>query len=520
MKKIAAMLFLVLVMGIGVLYFFNGKAEHPTAASDFMPDNEGLSNYALVGLNNLGSLIEDLGDGIEFLLSGFDGYIPDNMDLMERLSVKLHDSATGFRDMKLLFSVRANGVIVEPCFWGSVALSSSEPGKFMDLLMDELSAADPGLVIIPYNAELGEKTDPLYQIMDIDTGFTIHTALYRGKPAYLLFSTGEEGLEDMLEAAEDAEVRLEVSRHYQGGDFVHLEVDNRIFQVVLENQGRTVQSGGPFILEAVFFSEGREKVVKLYSNGAELFMTPKELKGLSPISPVEALNGGGKVLGFILARLMGFDKQYFQVLLSGQGAEEAKAAMDYLEQEFDITLQDLVDIFNGEALLVLGGKASSPIGDIPGIYLLMKPIKEGIAEKFASILPRLDIPLKFNPLEVIGWKMVYALDQPITLTLAARQRELMIGVLDAGEILNPSEVPPNISPFLTGRNFGVCAFSVRDMGEVMDDLIGRIQLLHPDPAMDSARQQIGRIIGRVETISCTSISPEESVLRVTMNEEE
>jgi len=524
MKKIAAILFLIIVICIGVVSFLHEKKDEFPAASDFIPRNEGVTSFVLVGLDKTGSLMEDLGNGIEFMFSGLEGYFQGNsngyIDLIHNLSGKLHDSAPVFQEMNILFSVRPNGIVFEPFLRGAVALNTPDPEKFMDMLMDDLSEACPGLVIIPYNAELGERADPLYQVMDMDTGFTIHTALFGDKPSYLLFSTGEEGLGDMLQAAVDETARLDISRHYQERDFVHLEVDNSIFKAVLANQGRKVQSEEPFILEAIFISEGRDRLMKLYSNGAELFLTPLELHDFSPVSPVENLFGGGRVLGFAMARMLGFDEQYFQAILAGQEAEEAKTFLEYLEHEFHITLQDLVDILSGEALMVIGGKASSSIGDIPGLYLLLKPFKEGIAEKFVSLVPALDIPLMIKSLQVPGWKMVYALDHPITLTLAAREKELMIGILDAGEILNLSEVPPNISPFLTGRNFGVCAFSVRDIAETLDDLIRRIQFLQPDPVMDQTRLEIDRILRRIETVSCTSISPEESVLRITVIEEE
>jgi len=526
LKKFVLVLLLVIVLAGGGFYYYQyqTKPQDYPVASDFMPAREDLSNLVLLGVEDLGSMMESVAEGIDLAASGLGSILPGGGSvaaemMMATLTGKLHETAANVGDMQLLFSARPNGLIMEPSFWGAFALKGPDPGPFIDHFMDDLALSDPDLVIIPYTAEFPSGVETLYQVMDIDTGVTIYTVLYYGEPSYLLIASGKDELEKMIAAAGDPMARLKISRHYDEKDFLYAELDNRIFEALLENQGRSVQSAEPFMVEGIFFSEGRDMVMKMYSNGASLFLTPEETRSLLPVSQVDALTGGGKILGFLLTRMIGFTEDYINAMLSGQEAARASAALEFLEQKYGITVQDLVDLLNGEAMLVLGGKAVSPIGEIPGLYLVIKPVKKDITGKFASVVDVMNIPLPFRKIDAPGWEQVYAWEEIFTFTLAFREGELLLGVLDPGEISTAGEIPENISPFLTREHYGLLALSVRDLVQTLDEMAERMQALGPGPSAEIARKVMGDILRKVETFSCISVSLEESELRLTFIEE-
>ena len=520
LKKLFVVLFLIITLAAAGIFFYRMQPTETPVASDFIPGGNDLNNLFLMNIDNVGGDLEKMADLIDL-------YTPDienisgkgtsgNMAIVKVLTGKLRQLSPVLKDMQFLFTLKPNGVDIQPYFWGSIALKTDEPVEFTENIMDDIMLSDPDLVIIPYTNELGKNAEPLYQIMDTNSSMTVFTALYRGDPSYMLLTSSEEELSRMVKAAEDPSNRLNIERHYEKNDYFYAQIESTIMEAVIQNQGRSLRTSDPFVCEGVLFTEGRNLLMKMYSNAADIFLTPEEKEQIAPLSGDHEFIGGGKVVGYARGSTTGFSKEYFNSMLAGPEAEKVEMGLAYMEKQYGITLQDMVDLFTGEIVFVMGGEALSPVGEIPGIYMVLKPAKSGIVEKFTSVIPQLQIPVQISNPDVKGWENVYSLNQMITLTVAGREKELLAGILNANQLNVPSEVPENLAPLLKKKTYGICAFSVKDMRKILDDLALRMQVLRPDPSLEMARKTMNSILGKVETLACWSESLEESVMRITL----
>ena len=520
LKKLLVILFLIITLATAGIIFYRMQPTENPVASDFIPVGNDLNNLFLVNIDDVGINLEKMADLIDLYPPDMENIPGDgtagNMAIVKVLTGKLRQLSPVFKDMQVLFTLKPNGVDIQPYFLGSIALKTDEPVKFTENIMDNLMVSDPDLVIIPYSSELGKNTEPLYQIMDTNSSMTVFTALYRGDPSYLLLTSSEEELSRMVKAAEDPSHRLNIERHYEKKDYFYAQIESTIMEAIMQNQGRSLRSSDPFIFEGVFFTEGRDLLMKMYSNGAEIFFSPEEKEQIDPLSGDHKFMGGGKVVGYARGSTTGFSKEYFKSMLSGPEAEKVEMGLAYMEEQYGITLQDMVDLLTGEIVFVMGGEALSPVGNIPGIYMILKPAESGIVEKFTSVIPQLQIPVQISNPDVKGWENVYSLNQMITLTVAGREKELLAGILNANQLNFPSEVPENLAPLLKKKTYGICAFSVKDMRKILDDLALRMQVLRPDPSLEMARKTMNSILGKVETLACWSESLEESVMKITL----
>jgi hypothetical protein len=521
MKKFIIIAVLVALAVTGGLLIRQPAIEAQYTAASFMPQEENLSNIFLTGFEDIGKGMEKTAETMDFVSSLFKDIYPETgqADTMAReISLRLKEFAPLVKDSLFMLSIRPDGMSVQPRFWGALGIDSSEPKELIDTFVDQLVQTNPDIVMFPYTIDLGSEAESLYQLMDTDTGLTLFTALYKSEPSYVIASTSEESLAKMIEAAKEEEKRYLPKRHYQHENFIYATIDNQTLRMVVKEEEATIQSDEPLVFDTAFYTEGNDSIVKIYSNAARLFLDKEKIQNMSFVSGTQNFYGGDRILGFILGKMKGLDRDYVKSLLAGPQNQDTRKALDEIERAYSITLQDIIDLFTGEASVVMGGKAGSVIGRIPGLYLSLRPEKEDIATKFASLFPNLGMGLPVNEIPLDGWEKAYSMNQFITLTVASRKNELLLGILDAYGLNKPSDIPENLQPFLDMENYGLLAISVKDMLPVLNDLFIMAQSFKPDPSLATGRVIMNRLLEGIETFSCVSLSPEEAELKISYRE--
>ncbi len=431
----------------------------------------------------------------------------------------IKEYSPAFGESRVFFSARPGGQMPEISLYGVCAIREKEPESILNSLFDQISSKTDDLSVIPYSADLGEDVLPLYQIFDTTTGMTLSIALFGTDPVFLLFSSGTEGLRDMIAAAADPSGKLEIQEKLTEMNSIYLSLDTSMFKVLLESEGVHFFSEKPVILEVSFQKDNEGWMIRSHSNVAEIFMSEEQRESYQPLKGIPEFPGGGQVIGFIHGRTSGLDASRIENMLNDPKASEARLGMEYFEKLYGITLEDIVDLFGGTLSLVLGGRSFSPLGEIPGFYVMFQPEKEGIAEKFMSIVPLLNLPLPVNQIEIPEWERVYGIDSVMRFTLASRNKQLLAGVLDPQQLSVVLEIPENLSRFVKGDSYGILALSVGRLEEELVELSKRMGPIMQNDTIDNDIKKFREVLGHVDSFIARGESLYDSFLKILINQE-
>ncbi len=424
-----------------------------------------------------------------------------------------------FGESRIFFSVRTGDQMPEISLYGVSVIKEKEPELLLKSLFDQISSKTDDLTVIPYSADLGEDVLPLYQIFDKTTGMTISVALFGTGPVFLLFSSGTEGLRDMIKAAADPSGKLEIQQKLTEMNSIYLSMDTSMFKELLESEGMNIFSEKPVILEVSFQKDNEGWTIRSHSNAADIFMSEEQRKSCRPIRDIPEFPGGGQVIGFIHGRTSSLDRSRIENMLNDPRASEARLGLEYFQKLYGITLEDIVDLFGGSFSLVIGGKSFSPLGEIPGCYVMFQPEKEGITEKFMSIVPLLNLPFPLKQIEIPEWERVYGIDSVMGLTIACRNKQFLAGVIDPQQLLVSLEIPENMSRFMRGESYGIFALSVRRIEEELMEISKKMRPIIQDGRMDNGIRKFRETLGNVDSFIARGESLYDSFLKILINQE-
>jgi hypothetical protein len=201
-------------------------------------------------------------------------------------------------------------------------------------------------------------------------------------------------------------------------------------------------------------------------------------------------------------------------------AEDVLDAIAGMEQITGLTVTDIVDLLNGRVSFALGGGALTPVGEVPGAYLLFEPDKTAVAFKVAhAILGVLPFTLKPEKSSQPGWAEVYGIDAMATFTLAVDEHRLLVGLLDAGQMGKTPLFPEPLQNFLSPGQYGALGLSFVELEKAADGLARRLALLLHDPRVKQGIETFHRVVAPLDTLTIEATSPERGNFRLIYREQ-
>lgn len=524
MKKILVVLAVIALLGAGAFYMFFKPVPSVLVTEDFIPSRvDGDNNFVFIKMADTGTLAGTI--------ANFAGYFAEQMSVLANPEARgdfkdlsfvteaMKKYSPAFGKSKIYFSARPAGSLPEIDLYGVCVVKNESPESFMETLFEEMSSSAGDLTMIPYTADLGEKVKPLYQIFDTTTGMTLSTALAGTDPCFLLLSDGTEGLRKMISAAEEPSEKFQIEENLNEMNSFYLSLDTKLIKAIMESQGVPVFSEEPIVIEASFKKDNAGYTVRCYSNAAEIFLSEEQKKDYRPVNGVPEFPGGGDVIGFAHGRASTLDRSRLEQMLDDPQAAEARLGLEYFSKLYGITVEDIIDLFDGRFSMVLGGLSFSPIGEIPGFYVMFQPDKEGIVEKFTSIVPLLNVPVPFKKMEISEWETVYGVDSILRFTIASSNRQLLVGLLDPGQLSAVSKMPQALDSYIEGDSYGIFGLSVKRLDSVVEKLVNNAGPLMKDESLKTGITKFREIFGDVDFIVARGESLYKSYLKIVMKQE-
>ena len=150
---------------------------------------------------------------------------------------------------------------------------------------------------------------------------------------------------------------------------------------------------------------------------------------------------------------------------------------------------------------------------------MFQPEKEGITEKFMSIVPLLNLPFPLKQIEIPEWERVYGIDSVMGLTIACRNKQFLAGVIDPQQLLVSLEIPENMSRFMRGESYGIFALSVRRIEEELMEISKKMRPIIQDGRMDNGIRKFRETLGNVDSFIARGESLYDSFLKILINQE-
>lgn len=519
MKKILFIVVLIVVLGAGASYMFLRPAPAPLGTEDFIPSSEnGVKNFMVLKLDDMGGLMGGITDVVSYsartLVPAPGGAKDSVAKELESLSEKIRSYSSEFGKAVLYFSAVPKGLMPETKLYGVCSVNNKEPSSFLESFFTDLSSSMEGFMVIPYDADLGKNATALYQILDPGTGMTVSLAIYEMKGPFLLLSHSTEGLRNMIAAAEEPSGILDLERELGERNSLYLSLDTALMKNALEGEGLSLHSEDPMVMEVSFSKDEQGYLMRCYSNASDIFLSSGQRKAYKPVDSLPEFPGGGSVTGFFHARTSGVEKQRIRKMIDDPQAGELRLGLEYIDRLYGISLDDILDLLNGKLSIVLGGKATSLIGEIPGLFVMLEPENKDIPHKFISVLPLLNLPLTPNRMKVGKWDPVYGFASPVSITVASGEGKILAGILDPVNLDSTAVISEELAQHLKGESYGTFALSVKDLRTIVMDAYERTAPLLPGGDVQSAFERISFLLEKVDAMIAKGESLYNSFLRI------
>lgn len=519
MKKTLFIIALIVLLGAGASYMFLRPAPAPLETEDFIPSSEnGIKNFMVLKLDDMGSLLGSITDVMSYpartLVPALGGATDSALKELESVTEKIRSYSSGFGKTELYFSAVPNGLMPETKLYGICTVTNEEPSSFLESFFADLSSSMEGLMVIPYDADLGKNATALYQILDPETGMTVSLALFEMEETFLLMSHSTEGLRNMLAAVEDTSGKLSLERRLGEKNSLYLSFDTALMRNALEGEGLALYSEDPMVMEVAFSRDEQGYLMECYSNASDIFLSTGQRNAYKPVESLPVFPGGGSVTGFLHARTSGVEKERIRRMIDDPQAGELRLGLEYINRLYDISVDDILDLLHGKLSIVLGGKATSLIGDIPGLFVILEPENRDIPDKFISILPLLNLPLTPNRMTVGNWDPVYGFASPVSITVASGEGKILAGILDPGALGSNAVIPEELAHHLKGESYGIFALSVKDLRRIVMDTCERTAPLFPGGEIQSGVERMSLLLEKVDAMIAWGESLSDSFLRI------
>lgn len=359
------------------------------------------------------------------------------------------------------------------------SLEDVDPSDAMRLTVSRM-ADDEEVVLKPFDEELGKELIPLsiVEFPDDDDMPRLYSALWKQDRKTVLIALSGKGLREMIDVASGHGKTVDASCRFEGSPQILMKafVSNELLRSEMDDE-MALYSKDPLDFEVALLGGTEEISLKWFTNAMDLFVDPTVGGALLPIGKDIPLLGD-RILGFLSARLARIDRdRLFASLgssLSSGDMEEFDRGMEQLYEATGLEVGDLLDLLGGRISLVLGARSRSPIGDVPGLFLLMEPEKSDVLAKVAEALPRIYAmapPVGLKELDLDGWSKAYGMNGMVSATVAVGDRRLVLGAVDYERIGLPGKIPAVLAPILDEGNLAVMAISVADLREAVKDIV-------------------------------------------------
>lgn len=516
MKKIVIPL---LVVGVLIGAFFALRQPAPVTASpgDFLPRPDEGSATILLQARDMSALGETLAEKSELLMD----LLPSAERFqLETFALKMREVAPHFGESLWLASLQPEEEVPE--LTASFAVRAEDPQVFLEELFDRVVEKIPGYTMEKLEADLPEPAVPLMRIQDPQSGFTFYTALFPSEESpVLLVSTSREGLRAMMGAYADPQERFVLDREVEGAVFLGFVFPPDVLEEMGILLGEDAEPTVPLMVQVAFDGDEKSLSGQIFSNAYDVMATPEEREAQRPLGGDIPFVGEGTLIGFSSGRVSGLTEEAFKAELEGTpDAEDVLEALESMEKVTGLTLGDLVDLLNGRVSLVLGGGALTPVGEVPGVYMILEPDRAGVAARVAhAVLDVLPLPVKPEKTSLPGWSEVYGIDVMATFTLAVDEHRLLAGLLDAGQMNKQPVFPASLEGILSSEHYGVLGLSFVELEKAVDGLARRLGLLLHDPRISQGLEAFHRLIGPLDTLTIEATSPERGSFRLTYREQ-
>ncbi len=514
MKKLIVAL---LVIGGLAAAFLAFRQPVPLAASpgDFLPDPDEGNATAVLHVEDMAALGEGLAGRIQFLK---DLAPPEERLVLDAFTFKMLEVAPHFGESVWLTSFEMEREI--PDLTAAFVVRASEAEPFLEDLFGRLVERFPSLSMQKLEADLPEPSRPLFRLQDDRSGLMAYSALFpTDAEDLLLVATSRRALRDMMEAWKDPEARFSPQREVEGGLFLALSLPPEAlleFDDFPEDEAPRV----PLVIQMAFDNDKEALEGRFFSNAYSAIATEEERRLLRPLDGEPPLVGSGTIIGLTAGRIAGLTEEALvEEMDNVPEGEEALESVKEMERATGISLADVVDLLNGRASLVLGGKALTPFGEVPGAYLILEPDRSGIASQVArAVLGLLPLPVKPEKTSLPGWAEVWGIDVMGTFTLAADENRFLAGLLDSRQMTGTPVLPQSLAGLLSPDHYGVFGLSFVELEKAVDGLARRMGLFLQDPEVRQGVEAFRRFVAPLESFTIEATSPERGRFRLTYRE--
>lgn len=332
-------------------------------------------------------------------------------------------------------------------FWALEVLDRARVGDISSVLRNE--AARRGGRSDPIERELPAGMTPLFRLF-MEGGSSYWAQWRCGSGSVILVARSLEDLESMTPRD------VAFSRETPGEDWCRLALP--------------LSGGGADLLVECSLSLDEDKaVVHYWSNGPQVFLSPEKREALLSMEPVPLYGGGS------LAAILGWtgclpdgnlDLPSFGETLD-LGLSIAESLVSGLET-MGIDVGAVKAALSGRITMVVGSRASSLMGDIPGGYILLEGIKPDIG---AKIVDGISLLLPFGSTSMAkkpGWDGGVSFGIPFSGVVAYGPGGLLLGAMDSDQIDSRPVVPEDLSEAVSRFRYGAFALDVDELSRVLE----------------------------------------------------
>ena len=391
---------------------------------------------------------------------------------------------------------------------GAHSIKTPAPESLLRGLLLQTAAAHSGLALEAFVLDLDGPVQPLGRLIDEKSGAAIYFALWEGRrgDGLLLTASTPDVLAAMVEAAEDEEGRHLFDDPCWGSAEFVLSLSPEFVEDEMPLAAEALPEGSRLDVALGFDRDDREGLIRFRTNATDLLPGGG---GLAPLGEDVAIVGEGPLLALMTARFQGIDLERAGELLDLLAEEEGWASP---QEVLRLTAEERGALLDGPIALVLGSRAASPLGETPGLYLLLHPSQPGLAERVLERLVAVHQPIPLGEVRAEGWDRAVTFQAFADVTFAADEGRLLVGLLDPDELSRVPEIEPAFAEIVDGAGYGGFYGSVSRFNEVLGPLLLRLASL--DEELARAAEGLQLLAQEVEALTLRVLSPGEALLRV------
>ncbi|PIE55233.1 MAG: hypothetical protein CSA35_02025 [Dethiosulfovibrio peptidovorans] len=231
---------------------------------------------------------------------------------------------------------------------------------------------------------------------------------------------------------------------------------------------------------------------------------------------------GGPALAVMAARLRAMDRETFEQICNKRSKmklQEIQQRIAPLTEASGLTLDDILALLGGRLSVMVSGKSSSPVGDVPGLYIQLEPEDKSVLDKVASALPRFE-DIGCKKVKLKGWNSAYGMDGLFSITAAVRDDRLLLGFLDHKVVKKEGAPAKAIASDVegSGGDLGILALSVTDLRHVVENLLKSDSELLQNEELQKGLQEFLTVSERIAAVVLRSSSRRDACLSILVRE--